>query len=208
MPAINVARATQERFDDAQHALTGGGDGASCQCQWWLLTSKGFSTSTRAERTELLRIELGSIPAPALIAYVGGVAAGWVRVGPRVDQPRLARTRVLAASRVPWTDPDVWAVTCFVVRREYRRQGLAAKLLAAAVEHAQRNGARIIEGYPIDTAVRAANVNSLYVGTLALFQAAGFREVARPAEHRVIMELGLQSPAIGDGLGAHAPVRG
>lgn len=192
MPAITVAPAAQDRFDDAQHALTGGGDGAACQCQWWLLTSKEFSATTRAERTEMLRIELGGAPVPALVAYVDGVAAGWVRVGPRANQPRLARTRVVAASPRPWTETDVWAVTCFVVRREYRRQGLAAALLAAAVDHARANGARIVEGYPIDTAVRAANVNSLYVGTLALFRAAGFREVARPKENRVVMELDLQ----------------
>lgn len=192
MPAITIAPAAQDRFDDAQHALTGGGDGAACQCQWWLLSSKEFSAATRAERTELLRIELGSAPAPALIAYVDGVPAGWVRVGPRVKQPRLARTRVLATSQHPWSDANIWAVTCFVVRREYRRQGIAAALLSVAVEHARANGARIVEGYPIDTAVRSVNVNSLYVGTLALFQAAGFRETARPSEHRVVMELDLR----------------
>lgn len=192
MPAITVVPAAQDRFDDAQHALTGGGDGASCQCQWWLLTNKEFGTTTRAERTELLRIELGDTPAPALIAYVDGVAAGWVRVGPRAAQPRLARTRVLAASQHAWTETDVWAVTCFVVRREYRRQGLAAALLSAAVEHARSGAARIVEGYPVDTGVRAANANSLYVGTLALFQAAGFREAARPSAHRVVVELDLQ----------------
>lgn len=191
MPAITIAPAAQDRFDDAQHALTGGGDGAACQCQWWLLINKEFNAATRAERTELLRIELGNTPSPALIAYVDGVAAGWVRVGPRVAQPRLSRTRALVASPHPWADPGIWAVTCFVVRREHRRQGVAAALLDAAVEHARANRARVVEGYPIDTAVRSASANSLYVGTLALFQAAGFRETARPSEHRVVMELDL-----------------
>ena len=66
-------------------------------------------------------------PPPALIAYVDGEAAGWVRVGPRTAQMRIGRTRDIAANTPePLDDPDVWAVSCFVVRREHRGQGLNA----------------------------------------------------------------------------------
>jgi ribosomal protein S18 acetylase RimI-like enzyme len=191
MATITVAPATQDRFDDAEHALTGGGDGASCQCQWWLLTGRQFDELSRTEKEERLRIELAESPAPALIAYVDGVAAGWVRVGPRTKQPRLSRTRSFAASPHSWDDPDVWAVTCFVVRREFRGQGLTVKLLEAAVAHARANGARVLEAYPTDTAARKTPTNNLYIGILSVFLAAGFREVARPKPHRTIVELDL-----------------
>ena len=191
MSTITIEPATQSRFADAEHALTGGGDGASCQCQWWLMTNNEFEHTTRSEKEEILRTELGTTPSPALIAYVDGVAAGWIRVGPRIRQPKLARTRQFQASPSPWDDPDVWAVTCFVIRREYRKQGLNRRLLDAAVEHARDSGARVLEAYPSDPSAKKIPTNDLYVGILSTFLAAGFHEVARPKPHRTIVQLEL-----------------
>jgi len=193
MSTITIEPATQDRFADTEHALTGGGDGASCQCQWWLMTNSEFDHTTREEKEERLRIELGTTPAPALIAYVDGVPAGFVRVGPRIKQPKLARTRSFKPSPSPWDDPDVWAVTCFVVRREFRNQGLNRKLLDAAIEHARENGARVLEAYPSDTGAKKIPTNDLFIGVLSTFLAAGFREVVdRPKPHRTIVQLELR----------------
>ena len=191
MPTITIEPATAGRFDDAEHALTGGGDGPSCQCQWWIMRNTDFQRTTREDREGMLRAELDGHPAPALVAYVDGEAAGWVRIGPRTTQPRLSRTRAFTASPHAWDDPTVWAVTCFVVRREHRGLGLMSRLLAAAVDHARDNGARVIEAYPIDTSVGSRASNELYTGILSVFEAAGFREVARPKPERVIVELRL-----------------
>ncbi|UUT35137.1 GNAT family N-acetyltransferase [Microbacterium elymi] len=195
MSTITIEPATQSRFEDAEHALSGGGDGASCQCQWWLMRGKDWDVTTRPQREQMLHDELASAPTPALIAYVDGEPAGWVRVGPRVRQPRLAHTRAFAATPHAWDDPDVWAVTCFVVRKEYRGQGLNARLLDAAIAHARANGARVLEAYPTDTTVGKTPVNDLYIGILSVFLAAGFHEVARPKPHRTIVELDLAQPA-------------
>lgn len=141
MAEIVISPATAGRFEDAEHALTGGGDGRSCQCQWWMMPNAQFQRLDTAERTDLLRNELAvaSVP-PALIASVSGEAAGWVRVGPRVHQVRIARTRALAANtELPLDDPDVWAISCFVVRREHRGIGLNARLIDAAVAFAREH---------------------------------------------------------------------
>ncbi len=141
----------------------------------------------------MLRDELAaSGPAPALLAYVDGEAVGWVRVGPRLGQPRLARTKEFqAGSAQAWDDPSVWAVSCFVVRKEHRRAGLTTALLDAAVAHARSHGARVLEGYPLDTKLTAWKSTQLYRGVLSVFLAAGFREVARPKPDRVIVALDL-----------------
>jgi GNAT superfamily N-acetyltransferase len=191
MPTITIEPATADRFGDAEHALTGGGDGGSCQCQWWTITNREFSETSRDEKERLLEAEIATGPPPALIAYVDGEAAGWVRVGPRTAQVRLSRTKAFAGSPQPWDDDSVWAVSCFVVRREHRGQGLNARLLEAAIAYARESGARVVEAYPIDTAATKARVNELYVGTLSTFEAAGFHEVARPKPGRAIVELEL-----------------
>lgn len=191
MADIVIVPATADRFDDAEHALSGGGDGHSCQCQWWTITNAQFRDSSRDELQDLLHDELHSAaPPPALIAYVDGEAAGWVRVGPRPSQVRIARTREIAANTpTDLEDPDVWAVSCFVVRREHRGEGLTPRLLDAAVEYATAHGARIIEAYPYDTATTKKSVNQLFRGVLSVFEAAGFRVVARPKPDRAIVAL-------------------
>ncbi|WP_127475564.1 GNAT family N-acetyltransferase [Microbacterium sulfonylureivorans] len=193
MAQITIEPATSERFGDAQHALTGGGDGTACQCQWWTITNAEFQRTTTAERQEMLRAEIVSGPPPALIAYVDDQPAGWVRVGPRTAQVRLSRTKNYSAnSEEPWDDDAVWAVSCFVVRREHRGEGLNARLLEAAVDYARAGGARVVEAYPVDPAAgRKKSPNELYHGTVSTFVAAGFREVARPRPDLAIVALDL-----------------
>ena len=193
MANITIEPATADRFDDAQHALTGGGDGRSCQCQWWTITNAEFQRTPIEQRREMLRDEMQAAPPPALIAYVDGEAAGWVRVGPRTRQIRLGRTRNFTAhSEEAWDDDAVWAVSCFVVRKEFRRQGLNARLLEAAVEFARAGGARVIEAYPMDPdAGKKIPVNDLYHGVLSTFEQAGFREIARPKPFLAIVALDL-----------------
>ncbi|GAA2016468.1 GNAT family N-acetyltransferase [Microbacterium ulmi] len=193
MPTITIEPATPDRFDDAEHALTGGGDGRSCQCQWWILTNAQWQTTTREEREALLHDEIRTGPPPALIAYVDGEPAGWVRIGPRTAQVRLSRTKnFTTTSEEPWDDPDVWAVSCFVVRKEHRGLGLNAVLLDAAVRRAKEAGARVVEAYPIDPAAgRKKSANELYHGVLSTFQDAGFREVGRPRPDLAVVSLAL-----------------
>ncbi|MCT9821193.1 GNAT family N-acetyltransferase [Microbacterium sp. W1N] len=191
MAEIEIRPASADRFDDAAHALTGGGDGATCWCQWWMLPHKDFAAATDDDKRARLRGDLAAEPASALIAYVDGEPAGWVKVAPRPAQPRLERTRSVHASPEPLDDASVWAVSCFVVRKEHRRQGLGGALLDAAVAHARDHGARIIEGYPVDTAAKRATSNELFHGALTTFLGAGFREVARPTPTRPIVSLAV-----------------
>lgn len=193
MGRITIEPVTADRFADAQHTLNGGGDGPGCQCQWWTLTNAQFQATSQPEREELLRTEVADGPPPALIAYVDDEPAGWVRVGPRTRQVRLGRTRNYAAhSEEPWDDESVWAVSCFVVRKEHRGQGLNDALLEAAVGYARRGGARVVEAYPVDPDEgRKRHVNDLYHGVVSTFEKAGFREVARPRPDIAIVSLDL-----------------
>lgn len=177
-------------FALVEHALTGGGDGASCWCRWLLETRARFDATPRDGRRALLRDEIRDADrAPGLVAVVGGEGAGWVRVGPRIDQPGVLRTRIVrAGSREPAAADDVWAVTCFVIRREHRGSGLAGTLLDAAVGYATEHGARVIEGYPVDREQRPkATSAELWHGTVGLFARAGFTETARPSPGRAVM---------------------
>jgi GNAT superfamily N-acetyltransferase len=192
MATIATELVTPSRWADVQHALTGGGDGASCQCMWPVLSNKDWDATTTGERTEMFQAEISAGPPPGLVAYIDGEAAGWIRIGPRTRQARIPRTRVItAASTEPFDDKSVWAVTCFVVRREHRGAGVTLALLRAAIEHARVSGARLIEGYPVVTHGDKLRSNDLFHGTLRTFVAAGFEEKAimKPGRSLVALEL-------------------
>jgi GNAT superfamily N-acetyltransferase len=121
---------------------------------------------------------------PGLLAYAGGQAVGWCRVGPRSSFARLEASPKLA--RVD--DLDVWSLVCIYVHPAAKRRGVATALLEAAVEHARARGAPALEGY----AVRAGHVNvDAYTGYLPMFLGAGFEPV-REAGRRTMVRRGLR----------------
>ena len=188
---IEILPATGDRFDDAETALDSA-DGPGCQCQWWLLTNAEFQKTSRDDLTARFHAEMHGDRAPGLIAYVDGEPAGWVRVGPRIDQARLLRTRdVTTATDEPLDADDVWSISCFVVRTAHRGQGLMKRLLDAAVSTARDAGARVVEAYPLDPTVAKRSANQLYRGTVSMFEQAGFDIVDRPKPDRALVSLTL-----------------
>ena len=134
--------------------------------------------------------------APGLLAYVDGIPAGWTRVMPRNDLPGVLANRTLR--RCLPDDEGAWWVTCFAVQQRYRGTGVARALLTAAVAHAQEHGATAVEGHPVDTDALAAervSGSALFTGTMRLFLAAGFTEIARTYRSRPVMRRELRSAA-------------
>ncbi len=88
----------------------------------------------------------------------------------------------------------MWSVVCFFVARPYRRQGLSVRLLQAAVAYARRNGAEIVEGYPVEPKSGSYPDAFAYIGAADAFRTAGFVEVLRRSETRPIMRYTFDKP--------------
>jgi predicted GNAT family acetyltransferase len=84
----------------------------------------------------------------------------------------------------------VWSIVCFVVPSQYRKQGVAHQLLAAAVEYARERGASLLEAYPVDRSVPNPP-NAPWFGSSSMFAKAGFVEVARHKPTRPMVRLRL-----------------
>lgn len=189
---IRILPVDEVPWDDVQTVFGTRGDPSTCWCQWFKLPASEWRTAEASVCQTPLREQTRHRPVPGLIAYLDDEAVGWVAVEPRPAYPRLRTSRIVAkGSTESHDDPSVWAVTCFVVRVDFRRRGIASALLAAAVEHAKANGARVLEGYPIDTAERKASSADLYHGSLSLFVAAGFEIASRPQPSRAVVRLGF-----------------
>jgi GNAT superfamily N-acetyltransferase len=191
---VHVEPLTAERWDDAVVVFGTRGDAATCWCQFFRLGGSEWRASSTDEKRWALREQAARPLAPGLVAYLDGKPAGWVAVAPRPEYPRLARSRALVsvAGIQKMADESVWSVTCFVVRVGFRRRGVAAALLQAAIAFARDHGAVLLEGYPVEVAPGARRASSeLYHGTAATFAAAGFREVGRTSAARPVMRLEL-----------------
>ena len=163
------------RFDDVALVVgTKRPDAGGCWCM-----SYRDSRVSNLERPEYMRRECSAEPGPGVLVYVDDEVAGWCSVAPRSTYRRLMRSRT-----IPFLDErDAWSVVCFVVRPEFRRRGLMHVLLAGAVEHAAAHGAEVVEGYPAETGGTRIDVVSGYVGTVELFEAAGFQRAAPTSAH-------------------------
>ena len=191
---VQVRPATADRWSDLVRVFGRRGEDPSwCWCQLFLGSSTSDSAATGPgpdNRGALCQEIIHAAVPPGLLAYVKDQPVGWTRVGPRSDFPRLNGNRALA--KVLIEDPRVWWVTCFAVDSRHRRSGVGTALLNAAVEFALENGATAVEGHPVDVAaLTAARVggSAVFTGTMAMFRAAGFTEVARTGPSRPVMRL-------------------
>ncbi len=198
---LRIVPANEASWDDVT-AIFGTADyPARCQCQRFKVAGWIWRDSTQDERTEMLRTQTGcgnprASTTSGLVAYLDGHPAGWVAVEPRTAYPKL-RT-----SRVPWRDRDedkdddeVWAVTCFVVRKGYRGRGLTYPLARAAADFARDRGARAVEGYPMTTQPgKEITWGELHVGARQVFEDAGFVAVSHPTARRTVMRIDFDVP--------------
>lgn len=177
---------TSERWDDLLVLFGERGAYSGCWCTWWRLTGAEFDTNGNRGNRALLQRLTASAAQLGLLGYVDDAPIGWVSVAPRRDFGRLLRSRTLGPAASDAEDPAVWSVTCFYIDRHHRGRGVGSALLDAAVEHAAGRGARVVEGYPVDPAVKERSNADSFTGVVKMFEGAGFREVERRSEARPI----------------------
>ncbi len=89
-------------------------------------------------------------------------------------------------------DPDlegVWSVTCFVIRKGFRRQGLMYALAAATVEYGGRSADQCPGGLSHRAAAQGKTViwDEASVGLLQAFLDAGYEVAASPTLRRRVV---------------------
>jgi GNAT superfamily N-acetyltransferase len=148
---------------------------------WWRRTRSEWAKGKGAGNRSAIRRIVARGAEPGVLAYDGDRPVGWCAVAPREEYPGLARSRVLQ----PVDDAKVWSVTCFFIDRAYRKKGLSAALLRAAIGFVASRGGRIVEGYPVEARSEMPAAWA-WTGLAAAFREAGWVEVARRSPSRPI----------------------
>ncbi len=184
MSDLVISPATPDRWQDIRELFGDNGAYSNCWCTWWLSTAKDFDAAPPGARRDLLEAEVSSGREPGLVAYMSGSPVGWCAVAPRSRYGRLNSPR--SRTFRPIDDLETWVVSCFFIRKDLRGTRIATRLLDAAIAHASERGAQMIEGYPRDVESHPGGAADLFVGTLSMFRAAGFREVSRVGQRPLV----------------------
>lgn len=173
---------TSDRWGDFAALFGERGACAGCWCMFPLLARKEWEAGKGARNRKAMKKRVDSGVVPGLLAYEAGKPIGWIALAPRETYSLLERSRIMA----PLDDEPVWSVVCFFIDRRHRGRGLSVKLLEAAAKYARKQGARILEGYPVDPEKPTAPAFAWH-GAAPAFQRAGFEEVARRSPTRPLM---------------------
>jgi GNAT superfamily N-acetyltransferase len=158
-----------------------GGASNGCWCMYWRIGPAYHKRAREKNKSAFHRIvEHG--PPPGLLAFDGDQAVGWCQLTPRQELSWLKSKQPLQ----PVDDVPVWAVSCFYIRRGYRRRGVMAALIVEALKTAKRANAPALEAYPVDTSVPGSTRN-VFTGTASTFRRLGFKTIARREPTRPMM---------------------
>jgi GNAT superfamily N-acetyltransferase len=179
---VEVQPVTPERWGDLEKLFGPKGAFEGCWCMFFRLRRKDFDNANGPANRAGLKAIVDSGEPPGLLAYVDGEPAAWISLDPREKFPHLVHSSDLK----PLDDRPVWSIVCFVVGKDYRRQGLMVELIRAAVDYVRERGGRTLEAYPIEPGAALTGYQG-YTGVLSAFLKAGFHEAGRTGRGRPIV---------------------
>ncbi len=181
---LTIHPLTPERLPALEDLFGEQGPAGRCWCMYWRIGNDNLKRSRAANKAAFCGL-VKSGPPPGLLAFDGELAVGWCQLTPRHDLPWLDRAwRLKRVDELP-----VWSLSCFYVRKGYRKRGVTSALITAAIEAARRAGAPALEAYPLDADLTPSASGTGYVST---FTRAGFKVVARHAPPRPIVRYDFQ----------------
>ena len=158
-----------------------GGASNGCWCMYWRVGPEYHKRLREKNKSAFHRI-VKQGPPPGLLAFDDERPVGWCQLTPRSDLSWLNRKQDLE----PVDDMPVWVVSCFYIRRGYRRGGVMTALIVEALKAAKRANAPALEAFPIDTA-KPGSTSNMFPGVASTFRRLGFRTIARRQPSRPIM---------------------
>lgn len=181
--SFEVLPLVTERWHDLEILFEKYGAPGDCWCMWFRLPKTQFDAQSGQGNKNAMKALVESGVVPGLIGYVDGTPAGWVSLSLREDFPQLESSRIMKAI----DEQPVWSIVCLFIDKAYRKQGISLRLLQAAVEYAVNQGAKIVEGYPVDRKDGTCRDAHMFHGAQSIFEKAGFVEVARRSSTRPFM---------------------
>lgn len=170
----------RDNWEDLALLFEERGGPKSCWCMVWRQTPAEAKRTDGASRRAALLARVNKGVPVGILGYAEGAPAAWCSIAPRSTYRRLGGAGDFAA------DPDaVWSLVCFFIKREFRGRGLPDQVLRAAIAHARKQGAKVVEAYPVDP----DSPSYRFMGFVSLFERVGFEKVGTAGTRRHVMRL-------------------
>jgi GNAT superfamily N-acetyltransferase len=168
------------RWDDFVSLFESTGAPKYCWCMAWRARGKQATEMDNAARKAAMKSRVDAGEPIGILAYRGDEPVGWCSIAPRDTYRPLGG---------PDADDgeDIWSLVCFFIKRELRGQQLAPQLLKAAIAHARKQGATVLEAYPVDP----DSPSYRFMGFVPMFEKARFVEIGTAGTRRHVMRLSL-----------------
>ena len=159
----------------------------NCWCMYFRLPHKVFQENKPNGNKKLMKQLVNKGLPQGLIASMNSKPVGWIALAPREDYLKLENTRVFK----PIDDKPVWSITCFFVKKEFRRMGLSQQLIKGAVDFAKKKKIKTLEAYPAIPYDEKVPHSFLWVGVLSSFIKNGFKIVRQSSKSRAMVQIDL-----------------
>jgi Acetyltransferase (GNAT) family len=165
-----------ETWADMAALFSGRGGPKNCWCMVWRNDVNGASAPQAApdRKAAMERLVLAQQPV-GILGYDQETPVAWCSIAPR---PLFGKN---LSSTAP--DDGLWSLTCFFIRADHRKQSGFGALLAAAENHAAKQGAKAIEAYPVDP----DSPSYRFSGFLPAFKAFGYLPVGTVGTRRHVV---------------------
>ncbi|MCB1447167.1 MAG: GNAT family N-acetyltransferase [Rhizobiaceae bacterium] len=179
---LSFAAVTSENWADFEALFEGPGGPKHCWCMVWRRSSEEAKNQDPSFRKSLIAARIAKKEPIGILAYADGKAVAWCSVAPRAaHRPTMAKIRKGDAGGA------VWSLACFFVRRPFRGRGLMRRLIVEAGRYAKREGATVLEAYPVERDAPSYR----FGGFTDVFDEAGFTRVDEAGLRRKVYRLAL-----------------
>jgi len=189
MKSFEAHPLTSDRWSDFETLFGAKGACGGCWCMFPRLRRSEYERLKGDGNHRAMKKLVDSGRVPGLLGYVESKPVAWCSIEPRELIGSLARSRILS----PVDDEPVWSIVCLFIEKSHRGRGLSTRMIEAAVHYARRQGASIVEAYPVEPKKTPMPAVFAYPGIASAYLAAGFQEVARRSETRPLMRRWVSS---------------
>lgn len=158
-------------WKDLESLFESKGGPSYCWCMPYRNMNKGGDRNDKSDKKASLKHYVDTKTPVGLLYYKDSDPVAWCSIAPRDTFTDLSGGEELK---------DVWSIVCFYVNREHRKQGIMEELISQASKYAKKNGAKVLEAYPVDP----DSPSYRFMGFKPVFEKAGFSETHKIGKRR------------------------
>ena len=191
MPKLTFKEVMPQLWPDFEKLFGDNGACGGCWCQWWRLPKGGkLWDETKGKKARgMAKALFKSGEITGLLVYVGNLPVAWCSYGPRNSYARINNMKPYQRDDIE----NIWCINCFFIDKNYRQQGLARKILKAALSFIRKKKVKIVEAYPtpLTKAGKKLPAAFSYTGPLKIYEEAGFEIIQRVSYSRPLVRKNL-----------------